>query len=105
MTALLTPFFVRLRCLLLGAGLVVGAVMAPPLSAADPPRLGPEEIVGKIERAGYGNVSRLRHRGDVYTADAMTKDGLPVHVVVNGTTGAIVGLRYIDRMLVGAPGG
>lgn len=105
MSALFRPILVRLRCLVFGAGLVAGAIAAQPLLAADPPRLGPDDIVSRIERSGYGQVSRLRQRGDVYTADAMTRDGLPVHVVVNGTTGAIVGLRYVDRMLTGAPGG
>lgn len=84
---------------------VVLAVNANPVLSADPVRLKPDDIVERIERAGYGYVSRLRQRGDVYTADAMTKNGLPVHIVVNAASGAIVGLRYIDRTLVGAPNG
>lgn len=94
----------RLKALAIVVSVVL-AVNANPVLSADPVRLKPDDIVERIERAGYGNVSRLRQRGDVYTADAMTRNGLPVHIVVDAASGTIVGLRYIDRTLVGAPNG
>ena len=56
----------------------------------------PRPVAESLTRAGLSNVSNLRQRGPNLTLNASTKTGALAKVVVNATSGAIIGFRIID---------
>ena len=68
-----------------GAGAVAGPVPAR-LSRADAERV--------MQRAGFADIESLRPRGAHFHAVARRADGRAAHIVIDGRTGAIIGLAF-----------
>lgn len=60
-------------------------------------RLGPRQIVNRLHRQGFRDISRLRHRGHVYVAHARGYRGIPQRLVVDAYSGQVVGRAPIGR--------
>lgn len=56
----------------------------------------PRPVAESLTRAGLTNISNLRQRGPNLTLNALTRTGALAKVVVNASSGAIVGFRIID---------
>lgn len=93
---------VKRRALLaLMAGLSGSVLLTGALSrsgqAAEYVVLSPEELSRRLHAAGFSDIARLRQRGQVYTAEATSRNGLRARLVLNGTSGEILGLRFVDN--------
>lgn len=55
----------------------------------------PRIVLDGIERAGLHSPTNLRQRGPNFTANALTRTGAPVKIVIQGNTGAIIGYRVL----------
>ena len=56
----------------------------------------PRVVADSLARAGLSNISNMRQRGPNLTLNALTRTGALSKVVVNATSGAIIGFRIID---------
>ena len=56
----------------------------------------PSPVADALNKAGLSNITNLRQRGPNFTMNARTKTGALAKVVVNSSTGAILGFRIID---------
>lgn len=56
----------------------------------------PRVVADSLTRAGLSNISNVRQRGPNLTLNALTRTGALSKVVVNASSGAIIGFRIID---------
>lgn len=86
--------------------LAAGLLLLSPAWAQDPatrPPGGaelPEAARISISRAGLSNITNVRRRGNVYTLNAVDRNGMSAKVVVSIETGAIIGLRIKDPRII-----
>ncbi|MCC4245437.1 hypothetical protein [Stappia indica] len=60
-------------------------------------RLGPRQIVNRLHRQGFRDISNVRPRGHVYVAHARGYRGMPQRLVVDAYSGQVVGRSPIGR--------
>ena len=60
-------------------------------------RLAPRQIVNRLHRQGFRDISNVRPQGHVYVAHARGHRGIPQRLVVDAYSGQVVGRSPIGR--------
>lgn len=82
---------------LLAAGLLLLSSI-PGSAQPQIPEGVPKIVIDGIARAGLHTPTNLRQRGPNFTANALTRTGAPVKIVIQGHTGTIIGYRVLIQV-------
>jgi pyruvate/2-oxoglutarate dehydrogenase complex dihydrolipoamide dehydrogenase (E3) component len=81
--------------ILLVASLLAASTMHVRAQAPTAIQTVPQAVIDGITKAGLHTPTNFRQRGPNFTANALTRTGAAVKVVIQSSNGAIIGYRVI----------